>query len=180
MKDRKQIARDLDSLQARLKDLELQYERYFSGAEKREPYRERIDLTRQLRQYGTRLIVQTDLKFRYHGLTSRLASYAQYWDRILRQIDEGKFHRHLTRTSAPAPAATGSTTPLKEAKQLHAELLAARQRCGLDPQAPSAEKIASALAAQREKLKDKVGDRPIEFLIDISNGKPLIKARLKP
>jgi hypothetical protein len=181
MKDRKQIALDLDSFQSRLKELEIRYEQYFAGVEKREPYRERTDLSRLIRQYNPALITQTDLKFRYHGLTSRLASYSQYWDRILRLIDEGKYHRHLSKSPkhpTPNPQNTRTSSP-EEAELLHKELLQARKQCGIPGDAPDPEKIASFLTAQREKISQKFGDRPVEFMVDISAGKPRIKVRLK-
>lgn len=181
MRDRKQTTKDLDNFQSRLKELEIRYEQYFAGVEKREPYRERKDLSRQIRQYNPQLITQTDLKFRYHGLTSRLASYDQYWDRILRLIDEGKYHRHLSKlakTRTPTKETPQPSAP-SEADQLHTELLRARKQCGLAGAAPPPEKIAEYLAAQREKISERFGDRPVEFLVDIDAGKPRIKVRLK-
>lgn len=181
MRDRKQTARDLDDFQSRLKELEIRYEQYFAGVEKREPYRERKDLSRQVRQYNPQLITQTDLKFRYHGLTSRLASYSQYWDRILRLIDEGKYHRHLTKAAKAhtTPKESPTLSAPSEADQLHTELMRARKQCGLNGAPPDPERIAVYLAAQREKISERFGDRPVEFLVDIDAGKPRIKVRLK-
>lgn len=180
MKDRQTVTRDLEDFQARLKELEIRYEQYFAGVEKREPYSERKDLSRQLRQYNPLLITQTDLKFRYHGLTSRLASYSNYWDRILRLIDEGKYHRHLTK-AAKTLAATlpAQTSPASEAEQLHQQLAKAREQCGIPGAVPSPAKVADYLAVQRDKIRQKFGDRPVEFQIDISTGKPRIRVRLK-
>jgi hypothetical protein len=181
MRDRKQIALELDNFQSRLKELEIRYEQYFAGVEKREPYRERQDLSRLIRRYNPQLITQTDLKFRYHGLTSRLASYSHYWDRILRLIDEGKYYRHLARAekTRARPQPSAQPTAADEADRLHAELLRARQQCGLPGEAPDPQKIALFLAAQRVKLSEKIGDRPVEFLVAIDAGKPRIKVRLK-
>lgn len=180
MKDRQTVTRDLEDFQARLKELEIRYEQYFAGVEKREPYRERKDLSRQLRQYNPLLITQTDLKFRYHSLTARLVSYSNYWDRILRLIDEGKYHRHLTKaaktSTAPKPSPASAAS---EAEHLHQQLAKAREQCGLPGAVPSPAKVADYLAVQREKIRQKFGDRPVEFQIDISAGKPRIKVRLK-
>lgn len=181
MRDRKQIVHDLDNFQSRLKELEIRYEQYFAGAEKREPYHERKDLARLIRQYNPAHITATDLKFRYHGLTSRLASYGQYWDRILRLIDEGKYHRHLTKAGKPAisPEKKPLSSATSEAELLHLELARAKKQCGMPAEAPSPEKIAQFLADQRKKIRDKFGDKPVEFLVDTSAGKPRIKVRLK-
>lgn len=181
MKERSQVTIDLDDFQARLKELEIRYEQYFAGVEKREPYRERKDLSRQVRQYNPMLITQTDLKFRYHSLSARLASYSQYWDRILRLIDEGKYHRHQKKGYQPSAVKPKSSQPshASEAELLRKELLQARKQCGLSEDAPSPDKIAGFLAAQREKIGKRFGDKPVEFLVDVSAGKPRIKVRLK-
>ena len=181
MKSRKQVTQDLEDFQTRLKELEIRYEQYFAGVERREPYLERKDLTRQIRNFNPQQITQTDLKFRYQGLSSRLASYSQYWDRILRLIDEGKYHRHLnkiTKDTLP-PCEQAQPEPLSEADSLYRELVTARERCGVPGETPSPQQIASFLAAQRAKIREKFGDKPVEFLVDTSIGKPRIKVRLK-
>ena len=50
-----------------MKELEVRYEQYFAGIERREPYNERRNLARRLRQFTNRAIVWTELKFRYQG-----------------------------------------------------------------------------------------------------------------
>lgn len=181
MKDRRQVTLDLEDFQSRMKELEIRYEQYFAGVEKREPYRERKDLARQIRNYNPQLITQTDLKFRYHGLASRLASYSQYWDRILRLIDEGKYHRHQSKgvKTPPRPKQNQRPDTNSEAHILHQALLEANKQCGISAAAPPPEKIAGYLAVQREKIRKKFGDKPVEFLVDTSVGKPRIKVRLK-
>lgn len=181
MKDRRQVTQDLEAFQTRMKELEIRYEQYFAGVEKREPYQDRADLARQIRHYNPQLITQTDLKFRYQGLASRLASYSQYWDRILRLIDEGKYHRHLSKGTKELPRPKPGKRPdaATEADTLHQALVAANKQCGISGDAPAPEKIAGYLAVQREKIREKFGDKPVEFLVDTSVGKPRIKVRLK-
>jgi len=183
MDERRGLALELDDIQQQMKELEIRYEQYFAGVEKREPYNERKTLARRIRHYTNRRIVWTDLKFRYQGIAARFASYAQYWDRILRLIDEGKYHRHTSKLNAPRPAsatdpASVGTEP-NEAKRLQKELAAARQACGMAGDAPSAEKVAAFLDAQREKIRQRYGDKAVAFSIDTSDGKPRIKVSLK-
>ncbi len=100
MNDRRKLDQTLSEIQLEMKDLEIRYEQYFAGVEKREPQRKRTDLARRIRHFVNRPIFQTDIKFRYQSLASRFYSYSQYWDRILRLMDEGKYHRH--RSNKPA------------------------------------------------------------------------------
>ena len=183
MNERRNLAKELDDFQQRLKELEIRYEQYFAGVEKREPLTDRKNLARQLRQYTNRRIVWTDLKFRYQGLMSRFASYSHYWDRILRLIDEGKYHRHTTKLHPPAqpadPQGPGLSASFQEAARLQMALAEARKTCGVAGATPSADKIAEFLDAQREKIREKYGDRAVMFSVDTSDGKPRIKVSLK-
>ena len=183
MDDRRSLSLILDEIQQEMKELEIRYEQYFAGIERREPYNERRLLARRIRHFTNRRIVWTDLKFRYQGISSRFMSYAQYWDRILRLIDEGKYHRHLAKVGQPSPAGqpagTNTGDPLREAEQLRQELAEARRACGLSGEAPSTEKVADFLTSQRENIRSRYGDRPVKFSIDTSEGKPRIIVSLK-
>ena len=183
MDERRQLAQELDEIQQQIKELEIHDEQYFAGIEKREPYQERKDIARKIRHFTNRHIVWTDLKFRYQGIASRLMSYGQYWDRILRLIDEGKYHRHTSKlktTSSQSPSRkVKAIDPKVEAAKLQQELSQARKTCGLSGAGPSAEKVATFLATQREKIRSRYGDKPIEFSIDTNGDKPRIKVSLK-
>ena len=180
MDEKRSLAYELDEIQQELKELEIRYEQYFAGIERREPYNERKDLARRLRQFTNRHIVWTDLKFRYQAMASRFMSYGQYWDRILRLIDEGKYHRHKSKIKPPASGTTATRlSPKDEAITLQKELSEARKTLGLSGAAPSTDAVEVFLAAQREKIRARYGDKPIKFSIDTSGDKPRIKVSLK-
>jgi hypothetical protein len=178
MDERRQLAQELDEIQQLIKELEIRYEQYFAGIERREPFNERKDIARRIRHFTNRHIVWTDLKFRYQGLASRFMSYGQYWDRILRLIDEGKYHRHMAKAQSSAATKRKPLDPATEATRLQQELSKARKSCGLSGNAPSTEKVARFLASQREKIRERYGDKPVEFSIDTSGEKPRIKVSL--
>ena len=183
MDERRQLAQELDEIQQLVKELEIHYEQYFAGIERREPYNKRKDIVRRIRHFTNRHIVWTDLKFRYQSIASRFMSYGQYWDRILRLIDEGKYHRHTAKLNATPPLVRSDRTKpvdLKaEATKLQQELSHARKTCGVSGGEPSAEKVASYLAKQREKIRARYGDKPVVFSVDTSGDKPRIKVSLK-
>ena len=187
MDDRRKIGQVLTDIQSEMKELEIRYEQYFAGVEKREPQRIRTDLARRIRHFSNRPIFQTDIKFRYQGLASRFYSYSQYWDRILRLMDEGKYHRHLAQKPAPKKLTELKTlqppnSPLiseDETDSLLAAITAARHKCGQVGPAPTREKVDQFLADQKQKILEKYGDRPVEFIVDSSSGKTEIKVRFK-
>jgi hypothetical protein len=182
MNDRRKIEQLLSEIQEEMKKLEIRYEQYFAGVEKREPQRERTELARQIRQLTNKPIFQTDIKFRYQGLASRFYSYTQYWDRILRLMDEGKYHRHLSpKPELPDLSSVRTAEPAKakedEIDRLLQALLEARQSCGQQGPPLTRDKVREFLAAQKQKVQEKFGDRSVEFVVDTSSGKPQIKVR---
>lgn len=188
MDERKIIGRELGEIELALKELEISFEQYFAGVEKRAPVKEREDLGRRLLRFANRRIIQTDLRFRYQNLATRYHQYCGYWDRILRLIDEGRYERHVAKAnSAPAPtaaAAAATATGAKSAAEseldrIYGELLTARAGCRLAGAAPARSQVAAFLEGQREKIREKFGDREVEFRVAIEEGKPKIKVRAK-
>lgn len=185
MNERKIIARELGEIEQALKELEVTFEQYFAGVEKRAPIQDRDHLQRRLLRFANRRITQTDLRFRYQNLATRFHQYCGHWDRILRLIDEGRYQRHLAKTKSPAalpkdpaPVAAKSYAEL-ELERIYGELLAAREGCRLTGAAPERAQVAAFLEGQREKIREKFGDREVEFRVAIEEGKPKIKVRAK-
>lgn len=186
MDERKSFGRDLDLIEQAMKELEIAYEQYFLGSDRhrREPVKDREDLAKLLRRFANRRIMQTDLRFRYQNLATRFHSYQGYWDRILRLMDEGKYVRQLHKTpSLAAPsndkAPTGAAPVPTEADRLFEQLAAAHRACHLEQQVPDRLQIAAFLDRQKEKIRERFGDRPVEFLVVTEAGKPKIKVRPK-
>ena len=78
----------------RLKTL---YEQYFMGIEKREPTVPLKDVVRVMRALENEQIRNTGLRFRYRTLVQKLNTYRTYWNRTLREIERGTYHRDLAR-----------------------------------------------------------------------------------
>ncbi len=178
MLERKNIGKVLELVAQQLRELELLYEKYFSGVEKREPLKKREDLNRKIRQLTTRRIIQTDLRFRLESLSARYYSYTTHWDRILRLMDEGRYVRHLAQSNR----LQGTVVPEKrqdESEEVYQQLLKAHQACGLESPMPDRQKFTAYLTRQRGVIQEKYGDREFEFHIVTEDGKPKIKARAK-
>lgn len=183
MSSRSQITELLNQLEHDLKELEITYEQYFLGIEKRAPDPQRQKISQGLRRLLNKYIPQTDLKFRLRGLSSRFYSYCGYWDRILRLIDEGRYQRHtsrLQRTAQAEPAATFQNVaaePVDPLKDLYNQLVEAHSRCAL--QTPSREQVAAFLARQEATIREKFGDQAVEYLVVTEGGRPKIKVRAR-
>ncbi len=192
MDERGDIRRLLCGMEQQIKELEIAYEQYFAGVEKREPLRAREILTKRLRLFANRHIVQTDLRFRYQNLATRFHSYAGHWDRILRLIEEGRYSRQQgilpksLPTSTPPEATVEAAAPQgptaepagrEDFEAIYQNLVAAHQACNL--KVPQRQKVEEFLTQQQDKIREKFGERPVEFRVEMAGGKPKLKVRAK-
>lgn len=182
MHDRDAIDRELSALEQSQRELEILYEQYFTGIEKREPVKTRENLALRLRRFSNRRIMQTDLRFRYQSLATRFHSYSGHWDRILRQMDEGRYHRHLQRAAA-APTAqqevSAAPAQFDEVESVYRQMLEISRRTSGGIPLPNRQQLTTFLERQKEKIREKFGDREVEFRVVTEDGKPKIKVRAK-
>lgn len=178
------IAEDLIILENRLKELVTRYEQYFMGLEKREPIKLSEEIDKLIRRYANTPINNTMYKHRYNNLVARLNSYRQYWNRILRQIEEGRYSRdrfradlHASQQGLLKPAPADQPSPREsDLDRVYAELLEARRSCKLPVDGLSRQQLAETLDKQRPLLTQKLGTNEIHFRVVVENGKPKIKA----
>ncbi|PLY07761.1 MAG: hypothetical protein C0624_03325 [Desulfuromonas sp.] len=171
MLKREQLDARLAKIDHDLKALIITYEKFFAGLEKREPYKERDDLTKLVRSLIGVHITQADIKFRLQSLTAKFNTYSQQWDRQLKLLEEGKLRRQVR------PGASSSRTRKAKAAgdgEFDSVYSAYQQASG---GAPNREKFDTMLQQQKDKLRAKYGDRKFEFAVVTENGKPKIKVR---
>lgn len=179
------LEQELNRIEATIREIDQRYEKYFAGIERRPPENLRDELGLDLRRLSNRYIPQTDLRYRYQMLATRYYSYLGNWERLMRQIEEGKFVRKLERlrggSAAPAPSPSGSVahpTPTPTPVQSEAERISA-EIAAISGKAPDRQQIATLLTEQRTQLSGRFGGREIEFLVLNEDGKPKLKARPK-
>lgn len=182
MGSRGQITELLSRLEHDLKNLEIAYEKYFLGTEKRAPEKERQKYTLRMRKMITHYIPQTDLRFKLQSITSRFNSYCGYWDRIQRLIDEGRYERHVSQINRsesfkPSTEVAPATSSVNPVDNLFEELVNAHKDCALRP--PNREQVASFLAKQKDTIQKRFGDKEVDYVVVTEAGKPKIKVRAK-
>lgn len=175
---REDIERELNRIEAAIRTIDQNYEKYFSGIERRPPEKARDEIGLELRRLSNRYIPQTDLRYRYQMLATRYHSYYSNWERLMRQIEDGTFVRKLQKLrggSAPESGKKETTsTPIQsEAERISAEIAA------ISGKAPDRQRIATLLAEQRAQLSSRFAGRDIEFVVTCEEGKPKLKARPK-
>ena len=116
------IEAHLSDVSLSLERLRVLYEQYFIGIEKQPPNVARREVEKLLAFLAMQNIGNTAVRFRYQTLLRRWKTYAERWDKVLREIDQGTYSRHLSRVKrrglnaedtrvSPLPTSSPSLSP---------------------------------------------------------------------
>src|SRR5438067_2547491 len=165
-------------------ELQVLYEKYFLGIDRRPPEQERKRVSDRMRTLKTTLVKDTALKFRLHTLFARLISFERMWDRTLREMEEGTYRRDVFKArlhskkkdkvvAAPPPEVHLSDEKLRK---LYDTYLVARQRTGEPVAGLTFDSVATRIRAQVPELLNRHKAKNIEFKVVIKGGKAVLKA----
>lgn len=200
------IAEDLARLERQLRQLRIDYEKYFAGLEKREPVELRDEVAQAIRKYSGTTLTKTGHSFKLNSLTATFNAYSAYWSRVVRQIEEGTYSRDRFKlklkekerraaetagTAAAPPNATPTPTPgaarfqegaepgARELQTLYEALVSAKRTVGesLDGLAP--DKLAAIIKQQLPKITRQFGCESVEFRVVVEDGRTKLKATPK-
>ena len=180
--------RDLQRLEAALKQLEAEYNMFFSGRLPRPPWETRSRVEALVKRYDRAYIQNYGDRFRFTTLQSRFAAFVDLWDRGLRARDEGRSGGSFVpkrRTTAPevkppqdrTMIVTSFHDPLKEMDKLHDlydALVEARREIG--EAAVPFHKFAELVKNQVSKLTTE-GHTEVAFRVAVKDGKVNFTAR---
>jgi hypothetical protein len=88
-------AEDIERFDQAIESLKKKYELFFSGMERKEPTADRAAVERMARQLHTAFITNSAMIYRLRSVATKLTTYQTYWDRVLRQMEEGTFQREI-------------------------------------------------------------------------------------
>ncbi|MBA2663904.1 MAG: hypothetical protein H0U74_16565 [Bradymonadaceae bacterium] len=89
----------LSELEQKMDRLRVNYERYFMGVDRLPPDFLRKEVVRLMHDLEQTFIRNTAQKFRLRTVVQKFSTYSTYWNRILRQIEEGTYKRDLRKAS---------------------------------------------------------------------------------
>jgi len=171
--DRNNIARQITDIEHKIKALRIRYEQYFSGVEKRAPLRERDTLERELRELNKRTIIQTELRYKFQNLSSTFHSYQGMWERVQREMDEGRYRRQGKKSGD-----TADSNPLAmQVEKLYQDYESVCKQ--VQVKVPSRAQLEKVIVQQQEKIQQKYGNVDCQFTVSNKGGKPKITVSLK-
>ena len=101
------LQEDLDRLDVALRQLQVKWDLFFNGAEKKPPSELQTQVEALIRRYANVEIRNNGERFRYQGLSARFSTFNELWQKRLRAREEGKvFGQHGLRAERlPPPVA---------------------------------------------------------------------------
>jgi len=179
--------RDLQRLESELKQLEAEYNMFFSGRLPKPPWETRARVEAMVKQYDRAHIVNTGDRFRFTTLQSRFAAFIDLWDRGLRAREEGRPGPFAQQRGSKEPEKKGPEDrilhvssfrdPVREIDkltELYESLAEARREVG--EAAPPFHKFADLVKNQVKKLRQ-AGTPEVAFRVAVKDGKVSFTAR---
>ncbi len=97
--DPAEISQLIGELEERVERLRALYDQYFMGIERLEPLTLRKEVDRRLWTLRREQIRNTGMRFKLETVIQRYNTYQQYWQRIVREIENGTYQRDLGRAA---------------------------------------------------------------------------------
>ena len=183
------VDREIMVLEAELKRLEAEYNRFFAGRLPRPPWETRGRVDAMVKRLDRMRIANYGDRFRFTTIQARYSAFVDLWDRGLRAREEGRpgpfAQPRPTAAAAPKPqrpddrivhVATFSD-PMREMEKLHDlydSLADARRENGQD--AIPFHKFAELIKTQVTTFKEK-GSSEVAFRVAVKDGKVAFTAR---
>ena len=191
------LSEDLDRIDVTIRQLQVKWDMFFSGAEKKPPLDLQAQVDVLLKRYANIEIRNNGERFRYQSLSARYTSFNELWQKRLRVREEGKvFGMHGLRAeqlpppaSLPPPPATprgagpaefrvgDASRDTAAVRALYQRFAEERSRVGEGP-APAFETFRTLIEQQTSRLRSEKGAQAVDFRLETKNGKVSLKARL--
>jgi hypothetical protein len=177
---------DLQLLDAKLKQLRVEYEQYFLGGRKREPQLLRGEVNKLVGFYANVPIRNTALRFQFNNLRARFFTLKRHWDDTCRKIEEGTYERHLFKADLherergvkgkPKAKPTEAAPQEDSGDALFQAYREARDSTGQDASGITRERFDALVRQQEEAIRAKFGAAKVRFRVAIEDGKAKLKA----
>jgi hypothetical protein len=192
------ITDDIEVLDRSIRQLQIEWEKFFGGAERKPPLDLKAKVETVIRRWAYTEIRNNTERFRYQTLTSRYNTFNELWMKRMRLMEEGRplgVHGPRALPLAPAPGEVARTAGLaaggapsgefriarpeedREAvRALFDQYMQERRRAGEDG-AVRFESFEKIIAQQASRILVEKGGQAVDFRLETKDGKVTLKAR---
>jgi hypothetical protein len=189
---------DLDILERSFRQLQIEWEKFFGGVEKKPPMDLRARVEALIKKYAYAEIRNNGERFRYQTLSTRYATFNELWNKRMRAIEEGRpmgIHGVFERKVAPPPvyappppaarAAGGGSGEVRvkdpggdtdAVRSLFDRFLEARKAAG-EAAPVKFESFQKIISQQAARILTEKGAQAVDFRLETKDGKVSLKAK---
>ena len=189
---------DLDVLERSFRQLQIEWEKFFGGVEKKPPTDLRARVEALIKKYAYAEIRNNGERFRYQTLSTRYATFNELWNKRMRAIEEGRplgIHGIYERKVAPPPvyappppaarAAGGGSGEVRvkdpggdtdAVRSLFDRFLEARKAAG-EAAPVKFESFQKIISQQAARILTEKGAQAVDFRLETKDGKVSLKAK---
>ena len=188
---------DLDVLERSVRQLQIEWEKFFGGAERKPPMDLKGKVENLIRKWAYSEIRNNTDRFRYQTLSSRYSTFNELWTKRMRAMEEGRtMGVHGPRAMPPPPeamsrgarAAAAAGAPPGEfrisrpdedrdaVRALFDQYMEERKRTG-EGGPVRFESFEKVIAQQASRILVEKGGQAVDFRLETKDGKVTLKAR---
>ena len=200
------LAEDLEAIEKSIRRLQIEWDKFFGGLERKPPNDLKLRTEALLRQHANSEIRNNTDRFRYQTLTAKYNTLSELWAKRLRAKEEGKiFGVHGLKAdilpppppptprveaprAAPPPPPTARSqeteirvkSPERDAaavQALYQRFLAERQKSG-ETAPVKYESFQKLIGQQTQRLISEKGGQAVDFRLETKDGKVSLKAKV--
>jgi hypothetical protein len=193
------IPEDLEQIEKSIKLLQIEWEKFFGGVEKKPPTDLKGKVEALIRRHANAEIRNNTERFRYQNLTARYNTFNEMWGKRLRALEEGRplgVHGQRAQVLPPAPVARAERAERAAARaaapgevriqdperdseamrSLFDRFLEERQKTG-ESGSVKFEGFRKLIAQQANRILTEKGGQAVSFRLETKDGKVSLKAK---
>ena len=186
---------DLDRVEVMLRQLQVKWDLFFNGAEKKPPSELQTQVDSLLKRNSNAEIRNNGDRFRFQGLTARYTTFNELWQKRLRAREEGRLYgMHGLKAEKMVPAGpplnlsfkpetpqefrvTDPSRDVAAVRALYEKFVEERRRTG-ETQTPAFDSFQALIAKQAQKIQQEKGAQAVDFRLETKDGKVSLKAKV--
>jgi hypothetical protein len=177
------IEQVIHRLDVGIRQLKVQYDMFFAGAQPREPVELRAELEKLIKQASNLAVQKYALRFHFNALVSRYNRMSEMWSRSVRNLEEGGrrppavVEPELHHEKLLARCRVGDADrEQQDLRRLHDRYIRAREAVGQTGAPLPFERFVAGIASQTRKLKSE-GAKGVELRLVQRGDKVQLRAR---
>src|SRR5262245_58647850 len=195
------LAEDLEAIEKSIRQLQIEWDKFFSGIEKKPPTDLRSRVEGIIRRHANAEIRNNTERFRYQTLTAKYNTLNELWSKKLRAREEGKAFGvpGLKADALPPPVPAAPPPPARAARAaasgpdgyrvqnperdtetvraLYNRFLAARQQAG-ETAPVKFDSFQKLIGQQAARILSDKGAQAVDFRLETKDGKVSLKAKV--